>query len=70
MNALKHLFNWTCWMLVPPAFTLLLSFVFSFSYIEATHSAPYIICYFFYALIMTVGYAVSNDEPHEPMSFI
>lgn len=57
-------------MLVAPAFTLLLSFVFNFSYTEVTHSAPYIICYFFYALMMTFGYVASLDEPNEPMSFI
>ena len=70
MNALKNLFNWTCWMLVPPAFTFIISFVFGFSYLEAVQSGGYVIFYVFYALIMTIGYAASLDEPHEPMSFI
>lgn len=70
MNALKNLFNWTCWMLVPPAFTFIISFVFGFSYLEAVQSSPYIVCYFFYALIISIAYAVSLDEDHKPMSFI
>jgi hypothetical protein len=70
MNALKNLFNWTCWMLVAPAFTFILSLVFDFSYLECVQSAPYVVCYFFYALIMTVAYVASLDEEHKPMSFI
>ena len=70
MNALKNLFNWTCWMLVAPAFTFILSFVFSFSYVEAVQNSVYVVLYFFYCLFATVMYAVSLDEKHKPMSFI
>lgn len=70
MNALKNLFNWTCWMLIAPAFTFILSLVFNFSYWECVHSAIYIILYFFYCLFATVMYAISLDEDHKPMSFI
>lgn len=70
MNALTNLFNWTCWMLVLPAFTFLLSFVFGFNYLEAVQNGMYVVFYVIYALSMTVGYAVSLDEPHKPMSFI
>lgn len=70
MNALKNLFNWTCWMLVAPAFTFILSFVFGFSYLECVQSGAYVICYFLYGIMITFAYAISLDEPHKPMSFI
>lgn len=70
MNALKNLFNWTCWMLLAPAFTFILSLVFDFSYVECVHSGGYVIFYFFYSLLITIAYAASLDENHKPMSFI
>ena len=70
MSVLKHLANWLIWMLIPAAFVFILSVVFSFSYIECVHAAPFIICYFFYALGITVAYFASLEESNRPMSFI
>ena len=57
-------------MLVPAAFVFILSYVFSFSYIECVHAAPFVVCYFIYGMVITGGYAISLDEPSKPMSFI
>lgn len=69
MNPLKNLLNWACWMLIAPAFTFILSFVFNFSYGECVHSGGYVIFYFIYGLLVTIGYIASLDEDTKPMSF-
>jgi hypothetical protein len=53
-----------------PAFVLLFSYIFSFSYIEAVHSGPFVVLYALYILTVTGLYVSSTDEDSEPMSFI
>jgi hypothetical protein len=70
MKMLAHLFNLTCWYIMIPAFVLLFSYIFSFSYIEAVHSGPFVVLYALYILTVTGLYVSSTDEDSEPMSFI
>ena len=71
MQVLKHLANWLIWMLIPAAFTFILSVVFSFSYIECVHSAPFVVFYFLYFIMATAGYLISVEDynSNEPLSF-
>ena len=70
MKMLAHLFNLTCWYIMIPAFVLLFSYIFSFSYIDAVHSGPFVVFYAFYLLLVTGLYASSTAEHDQPMSFI
>ena len=67
---LKHIFNLICWYTLIPAFVLLFSYLFDFSYIDAVHSAPFVLFYALYVLTVTCLYGSSTDERDEPMSFI
>lgn len=70
MKMLAHLFNLTCWYILIPAFVLLFSYIFDFSYIEAVHSGAFVVFYALYVLFITAMYAVSTEEASKPMSFI
>ena len=57
-------------MLVPPVLFFIFSFIFSYSYLDVVKSSPFLIIYFLWLIIATVGYAASLEEDHKPMSFI
>jgi hypothetical protein len=70
MRNLIHLFNLICWLAIPNLIVAILSILFSFKYLDAVQSAPFIIVYFIYAITMIPVYcshAVDNDDT---MSFI
>lgn len=70
MKALCHLVNVAIWLLIVPAFTFLLSFVFQYDYVEAVHSGGFVVFYTLYAIIVMGLYLASTDEPNKPMSFL
>jgi len=70
MKVLIHLANIICWLLVPCVLTLVLSFVFGYSYWTAVQNSVFIVCYFLYGVCMIPGYLIASEDMDQPLSFI
>ena len=70
MKLLIHLANVMCWLLVPCALVLILSFVFGYSYWDAVQGSVFVVVYFLYAICIIPAYGIASDDYNQPMSFI
>jgi len=70
MKNLIHLFNLLCWIAIPNVIVAVLSLLFSFKYLDAVHSVPFIIVYFLYAVIIIPVYCTHAINDDDTMTFI
>jgi len=70
MKNLIHLFNLICWLAVPNLIVAILSILFSFKYLDAVQSAPFIIVYFLYEVTLIPVYCTHAVDDDDTMSFI
>ena len=70
MRNLIHVFNILCWMAVPNLITIVLSFLFSFKYLDAVQSATFVIVYFIYVVAIIPVYCSNVADGDDSMAFI
>ena len=70
MKNLIHVFNLLCWLAIPNLIVAILSILFSFKYLDAVQSAPFIVVYFIYAVTIIPVYCSHAAEKDDSMSFI
>ena len=70
MKNLIHVFNLLCWLAIPNLIVAILSILFSFKYLDAVQSAPFIVVYFIYAVTIIPVYCSNVADDDDSMSFI